>query len=344
MRSSFYYRPSDSIDLSKVSKVVLFQRKNLGDAALALPLIQALISCNPRVRLVVVCSDATRFLFEKEGQVNICSDLGLKTISEMIASDLCIDLHGRFGFRMIARLMKIPLVGFDCDRGWVKWLTHPVGITKLGSRKKIHQNLDALRRLGFQPDINQCFRLTKEWLISKGRLPRNLPSQYIVVHPGSRWMFKTLSEMQWRELVEQLRLNTGLTVVITGGDSQMELELGESLGSLDGVINLVGETNISELLGVINQSSGYLGVDTFASHLASLLEIPGVVIFGPSDACVWGPTENSPLKLFTLHSRDFDCIPCNIDGCGGGKVSQCLLGIQCGEILAQYKRAVEARV
>ena len=343
MRSTFYYHPSDSIDLSRVSKIVLFQRKNLGDAALALPLIQALIVSNPTVQIVVLCSEATQFLFEQEGRVIAVSEFGLKAVSEIRTSDLCIDLHGHFNFRMIARLMKIPLVGFDDDRGWMKWLTHSVCTAKSGSRKRIFQNLDVVRRLGFQPNIEYCCQLTRNWLAVKSQSPSNLPSRYFVVHPGSRWMFKTLSEAQWKEVVGRITLDTGFTVVVTGGDSQMELDLGESLGSLDGVINLVGKTNVSELLGVIKQSSGYLGVDTFASHLASLLEIPGVVIFGPSDASVWGPIEKSPLKLFRLYSSDFNCIPCNMDGCGGGKASQCLLDIQTRELLAHYKRAIEAR-
>ena len=343
MTSSFYYRPSDSIDLSTLSNIVLFQKKNLGDAALALPLIQALLSSNPNVQISVICSEAAQPLFKNQKRVKVSSKFGLNIFGRVGEADLCIDLHGHAKFRVMAKLAGTPCVGFSGDRGGARFLTHSVSGPKSGLRKKVFQNLDILRRLGSQPNVENCFLLTKEWLVANSQLPSNVFDRYVIVHPGSRWMFKSLGQQQWREVVRRIILDLDCGIIVTGGNTDMELRLADSLSSIDGVMNFVGKTNISELLGLINGALGYLGVDTFSSHLGSLLEVPGVVVFGPSDSRVWGPIETSPLKIFRLYKSDLSCIPCNLDGCGGGKASQCLLDIQPIELVTQFKHAVEAR-
>jgi heptosyltransferase-3 len=45
-----------------------------------------------------------------------------------------------------------------------------------------------------------------------------------------------------------------------------------------------------------------------------------VALFGPSDERVWGPWRVAHRVVTSTHP----CRPCNIDGCGGGKVSECL--------------------
>lgn len=343
MYPSFYYYPDDSIDLSAISRIILFQRKNLGDATLALPLIQALLKHNSDVLVSVICSEASEVLFKNHKRVFASSRFGISNLRQISKADLCIDLHGYFKFRMLARLAGTPCVGFSGDRGSERLLTHSVRVPQSGLRKKVLQNLDVARRLGFQPDLGDCLQLTRDWLVANSQLPSKALQHYAVVHPGSRWMFKTLTEQQWCDVVRRMRQEFDCEIVVTGGNTEMELGLGESLAKSAGVINLVGKTTVSELLGLIDGSLGYLGVDTFSSHLASFLEVPGVVIFGPSDSRVWGPMEPSPLKLFRLYGSDLSCIPCNMDGCGGGKASQCLLDIQPVELVAHFKRAVEAR-
>jgi len=49
---------------------------------------------------------------------------------------------------------------------------------------------------------------------------------------------------------------------------------------------------------------------------------PVVALFGPSDERVWGPWR-VPHRVVEMHER-FACRPCGLDGCGGGKVSECL--------------------
>ena len=55
-------------------------------------------------------------------------------------------------------------------------------------------------------------------------------------------------------------------------------------------------------------------------HLAAAMGTPTVALFGPSSEDEWAPWKVEQRVVTTTHS----CRPCRVDGCGGGKVSECL--------------------
>jgi heptosyltransferase-3 len=59
---------------------------------------------------------------------------------------------------------------------------------------------------------------------------------------------------------------------------------------------------------------------------------PALALFGPSNEHVWGPWR---VAHRVVSSDAHPCRPCNLDGCGGGKVSECLTTLPA-------QRAIEA--
>jgi heptosyltransferase-3 len=56
-------------------------------------------------------------------------------------------------------------------------------------------------------------------------------------------------------------------------------------------------------------------------HIAAAMQTPVVALFGPSGELEWGPWR-VPHRI--VASSEHPCRPCGNDGCGGGKVSECL--------------------
>jgi heptosyltransferase-3 len=56
-------------------------------------------------------------------------------------------------------------------------------------------------------------------------------------------------------------------------------------------------------------------------HIAAAVGTPTVALFGPSGELEWGPWG---VAHVLLASTRHPCRPCGIDGCGGGKLSECL--------------------
>ena len=56
-------------------------------------------------------------------------------------------------------------------------------------------------------------------------------------------------------------------------------------------------------------------------HIAAAMGTPIVALFGPSGEIEWGPWR---VAHRVIASSTHPCRPCGIDGCGGGKISECL--------------------
>jgi heptosyltransferase-3 len=85
-------------------------------------------------------------------------------------------------------------------------------------------------------------------------------------------------------------------------------------------VNLAGKLSIKELGALTARASLFIGVDSMPMHLAAAMGTPTVALFGPSGENEWGPWNVERRVVTTTHT----CRPCGYDGCGGGKVSECL--------------------
>ena len=66
-------------------------------------------------------------------------------------------------------------------------------------------------------------------------------------------------------------------------------------------------------------------------HIAAAMGTPTVAIFGPSGDIEWGPW-GVPHRV--VASDAHPCRPCGLDGCGGGKISECLTTLPVERVLA----------
>jgi heptosyltransferase-3 len=65
----------------------------------------------------------------------------------------------------------------------------------------------------------------------------------------------------------------------------------------------------------------FIGVDSAPMHIAAAVQTPTVALFGPSGELEWAPWG---VRHRIVASTEHACRPCGNDGCGGGKVSECL--------------------
>jgi heptosyltransferase-3 len=79
--------------------------------------------------------------------------------------------------------------------------------------------------------------------------------------------------------------------------------------------------SLKHLAALTARAKLFIGVDSAPMHMAAAMQTPVVALFGPSGELEWGPW-HVPHRV--VASNDHPCRPCGIDGCGGGKVSECL--------------------
>lgn len=327
---------------------VVYQCKNLGDSLLTTPLLNALLRNFEDAHVLVVCKDQSIPIFDRlSDRVQVLERPN--TISKWIAlfrllltkSDRVVLLpHASNAGLALAKLTGSQSI---CPIKLKHWLigsvdvSCPVRVSPWRHTAEI--NLDMLRKIGvIVQKRDKLINVTGILNGSSRPSALRLSSHYVVVHPGSRWMFKSPRYEFWKEVIEKV-VSSGYAVVVTGASEGAEGELCRKLGNLVCATNIAGQTSLGELAHLIKRSVGFLGVDTFSMHLAAGLGVPGVVLFGPTSELIWGPYgTNCKLEVITsTHS----CRPCHVDGCGGSKVSECLDELDPTQVVASFCRQLE---
>jgi heptosyltransferase-3 len=203
---------------------------------------------------------------------------------------------------------------------WKRSFTHLYPLVGGGRRHQVELNLDALRRIGVQPGLAErkvVFVPGPDAERKIDELVKEVP--FVHVHPASRWRFKCWPAERNAELIDRLAAD-GHNVVLTAapdetGFIQQILEKTKSE-----TVNLAGKLSIKELGALTARAKLFIGVDSMPMHLAAAMGTPTVALFGPSGENEWGPWNVERRVVTTTHT----CRPCGYDGCGGGKLSECL--------------------
>lgn len=223
-------------------------------------------------------------------------------------------------------------VGFNLDLdGALRKKFFYTHIVKKCSKPRhiVEQNIDALRRIGIFPaekdrrlhlDIPPEAELSvKEYLDREGVEA----GKYIAMHLTSRWLFKCWPLAKNIQLIKSMQ-EKGIPVVLSAAPDPVETNLIdriiEECGS-NGVVNLAGKLSLKELAALIRQSMGLFTIDSVPFHIANSLQKPVLALFGPSSELAWGPWQNKKARVI---ASQHSCRPCNLDGCGGGKVCDCM--------------------
>ncbi len=250
--------------------------------------------------------------------------------------DLIVHLTEHPRGAWLARLLK-PRYSVARQLDHPHWLwrtsfTHFYRLPRTTPRHTVECNLDALRRIGLQPSPADKRLVLCPDDKSAARV-RNLlaqqglePHRFVQMHPGSRWLFKCWPPEHSAALLDRLTAG-GIRVAVTGAPDARERALVEAIlsacasASRSRIVDLTGALSLRELAALTREARVFVGVDSAPMHIAAAMGTPVVALFGPSGEIEWGPWG---VTNRVITSAAHPCRPCGIDGCGGGKVSECL--------------------
>lgn len=141
-------------------------------------------------------------------------------------------------------------------------------------------------------------------------IKENHISDFVHIHPVSRWMFKCWEDERMARIIDYLYEEKRLNVVITGAPIRKELDRIEKILSLCKTkpVNLSGKLSLKQLACLSSKAKLFFGVDTAPMHMAAATNTPVLTLFGASFPVKWGPWNNNEnRKSFT----DSDAIQSN---------------------------------
>ncbi|HZQ74352.1 MAG TPA: putative lipopolysaccharide heptosyltransferase III [Burkholderiales bacterium] len=341
----------DAVPLGECGRALVVKLRHHGDVLLAAPVLAALKAHAPALEVdALVYDDSADMLaghpalaqlhtvgrrWKEDGPLSRLSrenELFRKLKSR--SYDLIVHLSEQPRGAWLARTLgaRYSVAPAMPERGafWRGSFTHFYPIAR--RRHQVEVNLDALRRIGLQPraeDKKVIFVPGVEAQKKAATLAGNDP--FVHLHAASRWRFKCLTVEQNAALVDRLA-EIGLRVVLTAApDAAETLFIDEIVKRCRAKpLNVAGQLSIRELAALSARARLFVGVDSMPMHLACAMGTPVVALFGPSGEAEWGPWSVPHRVVTSAHS----CRPCGLDGCGGGKVSECLTTLPVDAIFA----------
>jgi heptosyltransferase-3 len=111
---------------------------------------------------------------------------------------------------------------------------------------------------------------------------------YVAIHPGSGSVAKNWPAEQYAEVVDRLQREHGLASVILGGPADADT-LVMVHDRTDQPPSAVVERPLLVVAALLRRAAAFLGNDSGLAHLAGLLGVPTLALFGPSDPTLWAP-------------------------------------------------------
>ena len=347
----------DAVPLGEIARALVIMLRHHGDVLLASPVLSALKAHATAAEIDALVYDDTAPMLEGHPALarlhvvgrkwklagfpaRFGSELRLYGALRARGYDLLVHLTEQPRGAWLARALgaRYSVAPAVAGRGafWSGSFTHLVPSAGNGRRHRVEANLDALRRIGLQPGMDERRLQFVPGRAAEARIDELLASagvqagEFIHIHPASRWQFKCWTAERNAELID--RLATGARIVLTAAPDPEEMSMIEEIVSLtrSKPVNLAGRLSIKELGALTARARLFVGVDSMPMHLAAAMGTPSVALFGPSGEQEWRPWRVAHRVVSSNHP----CRPCGNDGCGGGKVSECLTTLGVEEVWA----------
>ena len=348
----------DAIDLASIRRVLVIKLRHHGDVLLSSPVFSALKAAAPQATLDALVYEDTREMLTLHPAIRtvhtvgrqwrrlpphrkLAAEVGLLRRLAAARYDLVITLTDSPRGAALVRMLRPrwSVAPDEPSRGklWKSAFTHRYKLART-RRHTVEVHLDALRRIGLQPpeDVRGLV------LVAGDEAEADVQSRlaalglaedgFVHLHPTSRWMFKCWPAERNAELIDAL-VSRGERVVITAAPSSNERAMVERIlaACRSKPHDLSGQLTLKGLAALTRRAKVFVGPDSAPMHIAAAMGTPAVALFGPSGEIEWQPWRTAHR---IVASDAHPCRPCGNDGCGGGKVSECLTTIPTARVLA----------
>ncbi|RNL56617.1 glycosyltransferase family 9 protein [Pedobacter jejuensis] len=278
-------------------KIIVLRFSAMGDVAMVASVLKEFSEQNPSVEMVMVSREAFNPFFDGIPNLNFHA-IEPKTIHKGIGGlyqlfkeikkykpTAIADLHDNLRSRVIStffRLSGIKIRRIDKGRVEKKALTRSKNKIFKPLKPTVERYADVFRALGF--DINLSHQLVskpKEIPSSAKDLFRDDTKKKVGISPFAQHIFKVYPLDKMQQVIAELS-KSGYELFIFGGGKTEQQTAENWANQYQNTYNLIGNFNLSEELAIISNLDLMLSMDSSGMHIASLVGIPVVSVWGPT--------------------------------------------------------------
>jgi ADP-heptose:LPS heptosyltransferase len=302
--------------MQRMISIIINFPTNLGDTIISLPILDRLKTNFPESKITAIVSPQTKEFLLRNTFIDevVVFDKAWKLRQKMRFS---FSLRGKYDLIVDLKNSLLPVI-LGVKKRTPFCRNYPKDIHAKDMYLKLVQKIAPI----FQ-NTKSTFLLEKK---EKEKWSNLNLTKAIFVACSARSSIKCYSYSHLKEVINQL-LKKGYSIVVLG--TKEEVHFYKDILSLKGVIDLVGETKMSDCFYLLEKyASLVLCVDSALMHLASYLNLPIVALFGPTNIKRYSPWS---ANYVVLYRKDLNCVFCEKSFCENPR---------CMEILPQ--KVIEA--
>ncbi len=342
------------MELKKIKRIGIFKFRNIGDVLMMTPALHALRSQFQKARLTAIVNSTTEAMLKNNPDLDEILVYNRLVKKQNIWSRLryeinfCRQIHARkfdltidfssgdrtiwYAFFSGARL-RAGFRHYTWKRwDWRNWILNKGALFPDLPMHEVEKHSWLLNQIGLEGGNGPlCLQVNTEnqtW--AKEMTSAYRPGKIVLLHPVSRWLFKCWEDDSVASIIDWLQGEKKATVILTTSNEKREMAKAEKIFSRCHLkpVFLRGETTLSQLAALIQQSDCFLGVDTAPMHIAAAVGTPVVALFGPSNKAQWHPWTDKQISL----SKECPCRLQNAKVCDWSKTRDCLKRITVEEV------------
>ena len=297
-----------------INQVVFIKLSAMGDLLCMLRSVRAFKEANPNIKTTIITTSRSSPLFWQDVSfvdkvIILKADLFLPfhfvpAIYNISKSNLCIDFDQYYRISEIISLFSSNNFGFRTTYkgySYSKSIQYDNFLNESEQFYKLTQIACAYFDLPLNKLQSSILEIDPRYFMNT----KNTSKRYIMIYPGSG---KNASFRRWDinnyiEVADTLK-RKGYEVIFLGGKDEIELT---KIIQKGGHKSLIGELSLSDVANLLrNKCLLFIGNDGGLFHVADIMGVPLIGVFGPSLSSKWGSLnkKNSHLEV------NLSCRPC----------------------------------
>jgi heptosyltransferase II len=322
-KRGIYLPPKISARDLKPFRILIRSSNWLGDAVMSVPAVRAIKGGRPDVHVTIAAPDKIAPMWKLIPEVDAIIPLPkgsllpvVRLLRQQMPFDVAILFPNSLRVAVESWLSGIPRrVGY---RGhWRSWLVNQIVREPRKPGPPEHHSLRFLRiarECGAETEkTSNVQRPTSNAQLAGVYEPSTIDHQLKIglcpgaeYGPAKRWLPE-----RFTEVAAKITAQSSVQWILFG--TKKDAAIGEQIAAAigDHCVNRIGQTTLDQLIDELRECSLLLTNDTGTMHLAALLGVPVVAVFGSTEPRLTGPLGNGHIVL----RHHVECSPCFLREC-----------------------------
>ncbi len=312
-KRGIYLPPGISASDLKPFRILIRSSNWLGDAVMSVPAVRAIKRGRPDVHVTIAAPDKIASMWKLIPEVDAIIPLPdgsllpfVRRLRQQMPFDVAILFPNSLRVALESWVSGIPRrVGY---RGhWRSWLVNQIVREPRKPGPPEHHSLRFLRI------ARQCGAETSNIEVPKPNQTSNIKHQTLIglcpgaeYGPAKRWL-----QERFAEAAAKITAQSSAQWILFG--TKNDAAIGEQIAAAigDHCVNRIGQTTLEQLIDELRRCRLLVTNDTGTMHLAALVGVPVVAVFGSTEPLLTGPLGNG----HTILRHHVECSPCFLREC-----------------------------